>query len=238
MSPIGVKGERDGLVVTLPAEESAEAVTEALRRHLEQAGAFFKGAQVTLEVGERLLSEEELITLRTLLEEWEVRLTALRASNEATRAAALALGLELPFVVAPGSVSHTPLMEAPDESGAALLVRRTLRSGQIVRHPHAVVVLGDVNPGAEIVAGGDVVVWGSLRGLVHAGAGGNDGALVCALKLSATQLRIGNHIAMAPEEKGKRRLRLWKRLQQGPELARVQQGAIVVEAWSGKPLDR
>ena len=121
--------------------------------------------------------------------------------------------------------------ELPEESHDALLVRRTLRSGQIVRYPAAVVVLGDVNPGAEIIAGSDIIVLGSLRGLVHAGATGNDEAVVCALTLSASQLRIGNHIAMAPETKQKNRYRFFRRTLPMPECARIQDGSIVVERW-------
>jgi septum site-determining protein MinC len=104
-----------------------------------------------------------------------------------------------------------------------VLVRRTLRSGQVVQHPGHVVVIGDVNPGAEIIAGGDVVVWGKLRGIVHAGATGDDGAVVCALSLAPLQLRIGNHIARTPEGR--------EGLPEQPEMASVQDDEIVAEPW-------
>ncbi|MBA3534698.1 MAG: septum site-determining protein MinC [Ardenticatenales bacterium] len=236
MSSIAVKGERDGLVLILPPEDDNPSILAMLRSYLEQSGPFFKGASVTLDVGERVLNEEELQELRVLLEEWEVQLQGLRSSADETRAAAIAAEVELPFVV-PLDVAvanSRPSTAIPEESVDALLVRRTLRSGQIVRHPGAIIVLGDVNPGAEIVAGGDVVVWGSLRGVVHAGAMGDARAMVCALKLSPMQLRISDKIAIAPESKGQGRLRPWQRLQQSPEVARIHQGGIVVEAWPGK----
>ncbi len=241
MSQVGVKGERDGLVITLPVEGDTPSALAALQAHLEQAGAFFRGAVVTLDVGERVLDIEALRGVQALMEQWEVRFSSLRATDEGTRGAAIAIGLELPFVVSPESSADRAQrrVAVPEESAEALLVRRTLRSGQVVRHPHAVVVLGDVNPGAEIVAGGDVVVWGSLRGLVHAGAMGDDHAIVCALKLAPTQLRISDQIAMAPDEQQRKRLRLWERLQpQGPELARLRDGKITVEAWPKGALDR
>jgi len=109
------------------------------------------------------------------------------------------------------------------DTGLGVLVRRTLRSGQVVQHPGHVVVIGDVNPGAEIIAGGDVVVWGKLRGIVHAGATGDDGAVVCALSLAPPQLRIGNYIARAPEGR--------EGLPERPEMASVQGGEIVAEPW-------
>jgi len=109
------------------------------------------------------------------------------------------------------------------DADLGVLIRRTLRSGQVVQYPGHVVVIGDVNPGAEIIAGGDVVVWGKLRGIVHAGATGDDEAMVCALSLAPLQLRIGNHIARAPEGR--------EDLPERPEMASVQDGEIVAEPW-------
>ncbi|WP_117236746.1 septum site-determining protein MinC [Thermus sediminis] len=103
-----------------------------------------------------------------------------------------------------------------------LVIPKTLRAGERVEHPGTVVVLGDVNPGAEVAAGGDVIVVGKLRGLAHAGALGDEGRFIFALELSAKQVRIGPHLAQAPEgERGR-----------GAELARVEEGRIVVEAWA------
>ena len=82
---------------------------------------------------------------------------------------------------------------------------------------------GDVNPGAEIIAGGSVIVWGRLRGMVHAGAGGDEKAIVCALDLAPTQLRIAGYISVSPQDKRRKPL---------PEIASVRQGRIVAEAWS------
>ena len=86
------------------------------------------------------------------------------------------------------------------------------------------IVVGDVNAGAEIVADGDVVVWGHLRGTVHAGANGDADAVVCALELSPTQLRIADLIAVSPARRGEAR----------PELARIKDRRIVAERWSAR----
>jgi septum site-determining protein MinC len=85
-------------------------------------------------------------------------------------------------------------------------------------------VIGDVNPGAEIVAGGDIVIWGHLRGVVHAGAEGDENAVVCALDLSPTQLRIAGEIAITPQRKGKAL----------PEMVKIQNGQVVAEPWNPK----
>jgi septum site-determining protein MinC len=84
------------------------------------------------------------------------------------------------------------------------------------------VVIGDVNPGAEVIAGGDIVVWGRVRGLVHAGALGDEGAVICALDLAPTQLRIAGTIARSPEERRRKPV---------PEIATAQEGHIVAVPW-------
>ncbi len=118
---------------------------------------------------------------------------------------------------APGPVN--PLMVPPQP----VMIQRTVRSGQKINHTGTVVIIGDVNAGAEVIAGGDVYVWGRLRGLVHAGAPDDNNAIVGALMLTPTQLRIGNLIARAPDE---------ERSRQAPaEVARVRAGQIVVEPW-------
>jgi septum site-determining protein MinC len=106
----------------------------------------------------------------------------------------------------------------------AVLVRRTLRSGYSLQFAGHVVVIGDVNPGAEVIASGDVLVWGRLRGMVHAGAEGNEDAIVCALDLIPTQLRIAGQIAITPQRRGKPQ----------PEMARLKDGQVVAEAWNPK----
>jgi septum site-determining protein MinC len=130
-------------------------------------------------------------------------------------------------VAAPPAQSAPPAVPVMEDGIGGLFVRRTLRSGKSLRYVGAVVVLGDVNPGAEIVAGGDVVVWGKLRGMVHAGAMGDEHAVVCALDMAPMQLRIAGRIAIPPDERRKRR-------QPAPELARVEAGRIVVEEWTPK----
>ncbi|TAM77697.1 septum site-determining protein MinC [bacterium] len=107
------------------------------------------------------------------------------------------------------------------EAGAETVLHRgTLRGGQAIRQRGSIVVLGDVNPGAELIATGDIVVVGALRGIAHAGAQGDTGACVFALDLSPTQLRIGPRIAVAPEGE--------RRHIPAPELARVEDGRIVI----------
>jgi len=112
------------------------------------------------------------------------------------------------------------------QAGArGLILRRRVRAGQTVRHSGSVVVIGDVNAGAEIISGCDVVIWGRLRGTVHAGCLGNASAVVCALDLSPVQLRIADLITR-PEDGAPRRGDSY------PEVAYVRDRTIIVERWT------
>ncbi|MBV9333227.1 MAG: septum site-determining protein MinC [Candidatus Eremiobacteraeota bacterium] len=83
------------------------------------------------------------------------------------------------------------LVEAPQ---GTLYHAATLRGGQTLHHTGNIVVVGDVNPGAELVATGDVLVFGRLAGIAHAGAGGDENARIYAVELLPTQLRIASFI--------------------------------------------
>ena len=74
-----------------------------------------------------------------------------------------------------------------------------MRSGQIVNYDGNVVIIGDCHPGSEVIASGDITVWGILSGIAHAGAKGNERAKVRALKMNAIQLRIAKHYARKPD---------------------------------------
>ncbi len=104
-----------------------------------------------------------------------------------------------------------------------ILVQRTLRSGQSICHDGSVVVLGDVNPGAEVSATGNIIVMGALRGVVHAGAGGDEDAVVLAFRLQPTQLRIANHITRPPDNETVDA--------NHPEMARIRDGIVTIEAF-------
>lgn len=104
-----------------------------------------------------------------------------------------------------------------------ILIKRTVRSGQCIQFDGNVVVMGDVNPGSEIIASGNIVVMGALRGVVHAGATGNEEATVSAFKLQPTQLRIANHITRAPDGDYP--------VPEHPEIARIKDGVVVIEIY-------
>lgn len=206
---VAVKGGRDGLRVIVSPEATAATATASLREQLDRrSGGFFLGANVRLELPAGPMDLEMAARLAPVMAAAGVQLTAITAGPPA------------------GGEDRRPSEPAPTPTrptGDALWVSGTLRSGQRVAHAGGVVVVGDVNPGAEVVAGGSVLVWGRLRGTVEAGlAEGGDDAVVCALDLAPTQLRIGDAIARAPEDPDRVPI---------PEIARLAAGRIVVAAW-------
>lgn len=82
---------------------------------------------------------------------------------------------------------------------SSLYLRQTLRAGQAITHNGDLIIVGDVNAGAEIIAEGDITVWGSLRGIAHAGSTGNTKAEIRALRLIPIQIRIADAIARSPD---------------------------------------
>jgi septum site-determining protein MinC len=217
-----IKGTKAGLVVRLGEGCWSDAV-DGLARYLGQKAAFFDGAHAILSTGSRELEPENLRELRELLSDNGIEMCAVQTNAEKTAVAAAALGIPTATQGGEDRSQEAENQFAP-EPEEGLFVKRTVRSGQTVRHPGHITILGDVNPGGQVVAGGDVVIWGKLRGTVHAGASGDDNAVVCALALTPTQLRIGSHIARSPEGE--------PRAEDIPEIARVQDDGILVEPWS------
>jgi len=240
-SLVAIKGTKHGLTITLldgPVPQTLHELSERLTR----TASFFKGAQVTLNLENAAIGAPQLHEIDDLLKQHQITLRRIATQNTELAAAGASLGLQIspsesaePHTSTTGKTRQPTARAAPPaptdvereigESGTtypAIVVRRTVRSGTAIRHEGHIIVVGDVNPGAELIAGGDVIVWGKLRGLVHAGALGDNNAIVCALHFEPTQLRIGNIIARMPE--GKKRKSM-------PEMASVRNGKIEVVEW-------
>lgn len=230
---VRIRGIKDGIQVTLGVGSYLE-IYDQLTVELSQKESFLQGSQVTLDVGARSLQHEQLANLFDLFARHRQVLWTVLAEADETREAAQALNLATRV---PGSstdlegrpLSSTTVQNQPatplEQAGNALFLKETLRSGRSVFHEGSVVVMGDVNPGAEIIAGGDVIVWGRLRGLVHAGAMGNETAVICALSLNPTQLRISDQIAISPNG---------SKHKPEPEKVSIRDGQIVAEPWQHK----
>jgi septum site-determining protein MinC len=214
-TPIAIKGNKDGLRLVLDDTARWSDILDALHNQLVRGIEFFQGAALTIDVGERALAPAELNGLLNLMHSHGLQPAALATNAPDARHASRSAGI----ATRPSRAAAPSTPSDPDDNNT-LIVRRTLRSGQEIRHWGQIIVLGDVNPGAEVIAGGGVVVWGRLRGRVHAGALGDRDAFVCALEFSPALLRIADVLTRPPEDGGR-----------GPELARIEEQHIVVQSW-------
>lgn len=219
-SLIQIKGIRDGLLVSLGTADWQD-LRAALLERIEQQPAFFQGANLALDVGNRIMELADLVSVRDFLSERGIKLWAVVGSSSVTENAAQLLGLATRLYKPQPQVDSIPVAKGIEDE-TALWVNKTLRSGTRIEFAGHVIVFGDVNPGAEIIAGGNVVIWGRLRGFVHAGAQGNKEAMICALEMSPTQLRLADEIALSPERHGKPQ----------PEVVRILDGRLQAETWN------
>ena len=173
-----------------------------------------------LDCGNWRLTCTELEQLQELLLRHNLRLVALSSVEPRTVVTGAALGLMAqPRMPAPQA--QQPPRPPQDLAPKAYLYEGRLHSGDCLEHGATVVVLGDVNPGAQVRAAGDVIVWGRLRGMAHAGSRGDGAARIAALQLQPQQLRIASAIALGPGE---------HTLPGQPEQAVQRNGQIVIEA--------
>lgn len=162
-----------------------------------QLGEATGASAVCLDCADRIVKLPELQAIAGWLQHQGSRLARLEAQNPLALVPAAALGLETHLLDA-ADTDHTA---APATATDALTIHRgTLRSGDHLEVEGSVLVLGDVNPGARVSAGGDVRVWGRLRGVAHAGNRGDRRARIVALQLRPLQLRIADAVARGPEE--------------------------------------
>ena len=218
-----LKGYRDGLRLIIDPDASIEQVELAIAERMTNLGDSLSGMVMNIDIGTRPLDDEELTRLKGLLHGaygLEIKQIIGAATDPQSEQTDLRI-VGAPTVHQAGHVVNDYFASQREETQ---LIRQTLRSGQVERFLEGnVVVLGDVNPGAEVTAAGDIVVLGALRGIAHAGALGNTLSVIIALNLQPTQLRIGRFITRPPGPAHGRRRQA--------EIARVHGDAIVVEEY-------
>jgi septum site-determining protein MinC len=209
------KGTKEGLYIILKDEMDLAMIKENLDKKIKPSKRFFEGAKIVNFKGKKL-NEEEYDELKELIEN-EYGMHVVGSYNDN--------GFDTKHDK-PESKKTNALELLPYENvqeGETLIVRATVRSGQLIDYSGNVVIVGDVNPGAHIKAGGSIIVMGTMRGIAQAGADGDYGAYIAAYKIQPTQLRIGDIITRAPDGSGE--------TANNPEVAAVKQGMIVVEPY-------
>lgn len=183
---VSIKGTRNGLVIILDPNREFEEIRHTLLSKMESARGFFKGAKFSFFQGQQDIPIHQKNELENICRQFGL---VPNPENQAV--------LRTDFAEGP---RRMPLASSKSDIGeAALMVRRSLRSGQRISHQGHIVLLGNVHYGAEVVSGGNVLVMGSCLGIIHAGAGGDRTAKVVAHRLAPTVLSIADRRS-SPEQ--------------------------------------
>ncbi|MDF2568984.1 MAG: minC [Sporomusa sp.] len=208
------KGGKGGLELVINESADFSDILEQLKEKMESAAHFFTGsAGVKVVAGSNAFTGDERRQLISLLEEYGLALHD-QSTVTTLQTETLTAGTSVQVGDIPVEYRQEP------EGGQTLIVSRVLRGGQRVVFSGSVIVMGDVNPGAEIIAGGNITVQGTCRGVAHAGVHGDQKATITADKLIAGQLRIAGLIARAPDNQDEPTCR---------ETARIASGVVIIE---------
>jgi septum site-determining protein MinC len=167
------------LLIKLDPSKSLQENIDELKQKL--SSAFFKGSYAVVDYNGLELNEESKVEIEKVLKDFN----------------ASVLGFQ-------NTKNNKESLKGVAQKKSLKIINKTLRSGQKVEYDGDVLILGDVNPDAYIVSSGSVIVMGNLRGVVHAGANGDETAIIMALKLRPQQIRISNCIARSPDDESQR----------------------------------
>jgi septum site-determining protein MinC len=187
------------LLIKLDPSKSLQENIDELKQKL--SSAFFKGSYAVVDYNGLELNEELKTKIEKLLKDFN----------------ASVLGFQ-------NTKNNKESLKGVAQKKSLKIINKTLRSGQKVEYDGDVLILGDVNPDAYVVSSGNVIVMGNLRGVVHAGANGDETAVVMALKLRPQQIRISNYIARSPDEPDVK-----AKESNSPEIAYIENNAIVID---------
>jgi septum site-determining protein MinC len=209
---VKIKGTSLGLQLSFAPEASFEAVRENLKAKLESGTTFFLRGTLVL-IPRDVFMGSERDELQRLFHDYGLICRTQKPESKPEEKREMQPAAQ-PEPVQPSS---QPEELKPQEM---VVINRTLRGGQEIRTKSSVLVCGNVNPGAQIIAGGSIDIRGTCRGMVHAGAYGDSTAFIIADHLMPTQIRISNLIARSPDEMEKT---------DRAERASIKDGQIVIE---------
>lgn len=177
---VTIKGTKDGIVLLLDDSCSYEELKKELDEKLSANQTTKDERQlipVKVDIGNRYLSDDQHEEIKELIRQKKNLMVDSIESNVVTKQEAEQLRAENEVVT----------------------VARIIRSGQVLEVPGDLLLIGDVNPGGTVMAGGNIYIMGSLKGIAHAGASGNDQAVITASNMQPQQLRISDQINRAPD---------------------------------------
>ena len=218
-SGLQIKGIKDGLLVTL-TDGQWDTLQLDLLSQIDSKADFYRGARLVLDVGSRVLHSVELGHLRDKLSDRGVSLFAVLSDSPTTEMTSRLLGLST-RISSGKNPGNLPARQMQVDGEDAFVIQRTLRSGFKVNSERHIILIGDVNPGAEIISCGSIIVWGKMNGQAWAGRDGDLTSVVCALDLSPNSIRIYDQVinALPKNKKGM------------AQMAFLRDGKIEIQNW-------
>ena len=181
-SCIRISSTKDEIRIAVNAATEFDEVLEEFRSKLPRIKKYYEKNRLPIHIVGKALKENEQTAVRTVLKpEIDTKITFGEASE--------VLGLH--------AIKRT--FESSVETSETKFIRGNLRSGQREEFSGSIAILGDLNYGAEVIAGENIIVTGKIRGLAHAGANGNKKAIISANSIEPTQVRISNILKEIPE---------------------------------------
>ncbi|WP_297634127.1 septum site-determining protein MinC [uncultured Clostridium sp.] len=171
---------------------------------LEKGKQFYKGISLAITIDLNMITEKDLIHLQEGLKD-KIGINEIVLNSNAEEK----------------KVVENSKVFAGIYEGKTKFLRKTIRGGQCVSYNGNMVIIGDINSGAEVIATGNVIVLGSINGTVFAGSNGNDKAVIAAFSLYPEILKIADRIAMSPDSEKPTY----------PEIAKIKDGMITVEPY-------
>lgn len=173
-----IKGNRYGISVFLDPQTDFDTLIQEVAVKFRESAKFFQNAKMALSFeGKRLNAEEQRRIAQVITDNSQVEILCILSQDEEE---------ESRYKVAIERKIQN------EKANVGRFYKGTLRSGQVLESEGSIVILGDVNPGAKVIAVGNVIVLGSLKGTACAGITGNERSFIAALEMEPTQLRIGN----------------------------------------------
>jgi septum site-determining protein MinC len=212
------KGTKDGLSIHLNNYTSFDVIKKNLLKKMSYGKKFFTGGTIKIILPDEILKESEKEELKSILfKQYEM------STIEIVHPVPILSTENMEIIEKQENNTVEREIFGDAQEGSSVFIQSTIRNGQRVNYKGNIIIIGDVNPGAEIIAGGNVAIMGSLRGMAHAGATGNENAVVAAFILHPTQLRIAAIITRPPEGNVSHPTY--------PEIARIRQNAIIIEPY-------
>lgn len=203
-----IKGTKSGIIVVLDSNMDFEELKQNVATKFKESSKFLGNATMALSFEGRELTNEEQRELLDIINENSNLRIACVIDTDQEKEAMFSKSL------------NERLMELQSNTGQ--FYKGNLRSGQVLEVESSIIVIGDINNGAKVVSKGNVIILGSLKGNVFAGASGNSKAFVVALDMEPVQIRIADIIARAPDKKS-------KEVQREAKIAFVDDGNIYIE---------